>query len=281
MRFVMKAQAGRSRLLFLLLTVFLLAGCGRLFHRDDPLETLPVEGLYAEGKTSLEKGNVGRAQRYFQRLIARFPFGPYTEQAQLELAYAFYKGGKAEEATSAVNRFIRTYPTHAHIAYAYYLRGLINFDLEKGFLSRIARLDVTRRDQGAPKQAFNDFAELIRRYPNSRYAADARQRMIYLRNQMARYEINVANYYLEREAYVGAIARAQFLLENYPQSQYTGDALAVMAESYNQLGQDTLEADARRVLEQNFPQHAYFSGGWPKRQAKWKKLIPFMGEDRG
>lgn len=239
----MKAQAGRSRLLFLLLTVFLLAGCGRLFNRDDPLETLPVEGLYAEGKSSLEKGNVGRAQRYFQRLTARFPFGPYTEQAQLELAYAYYKGGKAEEATSAVNRFIRTYPTHAHIAYAYYLRGLINFDLEKGFLSRIARLDVTRRDQGAPKQAFNDFAELIRRYPNSRYAADARQRMIYLRNQMARYEINVANYYLEREAYVGAIARAQFLLENYPQSQYTGDALAVMAESYNQLGQDTLEAD--------------------------------------
>ena len=125
----------------------LLAGCGRLFNRDDPLETLPVEGLYAEGKSALEKGNMGRAQRYFQRLTARFPFGPYTEQAQLELAYAYYKGDKAEEATSTINRFIRTYPTHAHIAYAYYLRGLINFDLEKGFVSRLARLDVTRRDK--------------------------------------------------------------------------------------------------------------------------------------
>ncbi|MCG6118637.1 MAG: outer membrane protein assembly factor BamD [Aquimonas sp.] len=267
------------RLLLLCLVALSLSACGR-FGKEDPVETLPVEQLYAEAKRSLEGGNQSRAQRYYRRLIARFPFGPYTEQAQLELSYSLYKSGQAEEATSAVNRFIRTYPTHEHIAYAYYLRGLINFDREQGFLSRVGGLDMTLRDQGAPRQAFNDFAELIQRYPTSRYAVDARQRMVYLRNQLARYEINVASYYLRRGAYVGAISRAQYLLENYPQSAYVGDALAVMVESYRKLGQDTLSSDARRVLQLNHPDHAYFSGGWPRQQARWKRLIPLMGENR-
>lgn len=276
----MTLHSGLSRLLMLCLLALLLSACGR-FGKDDPLETLPVEGLYAEAKNSLERGNLPRAQRYYKRLIARFPFGPYTEQSQLEMAYAYYRANEPEEATSAVDRFIRTYPTHEHIAYAYYLRGLINFDREKGFLSRIGGLDTTLRDQGAPRQSFNDFAELVQRYPNTRYAADARLRMVYLRNQLARYEINVATYYLRREAYIGAVGRAQYILENFPQSEYTGDALAVMAESYRQLGQEQLEADALRVLKLNHPEHAYFEGGWPREQAKWKSLIPFMGETRG
>lgn len=276
----MTLTAGLPRLLLFCLIALLLAGCGR-FNREDPLETLPVEELYADAKQSLERGNTARAERYYKRLIARFPFGPYTEQSQLELAYTFYRGRQPEEATSAVNRFIRTYPTHPHIEYAFYLRGLINFDRERTAFTRLGGLDMTRRDQGAPRQSFNDFAELIQRYPNGRYAADARQRMVYLRNQLARYEINVATYYLGRRAYVGAVERAKYLLENYPQSEFTGDALAVMAESYRQLGQSTLEADARRVLELNHPDHAYFQGGWPREQAKWKQLIPFMGETRG
>jgi outer membrane protein assembly factor BamD len=276
----MTLHTGLSRLLLLCLVALTLSACGR-FGKEDPLETLPVDALYADGKQALERGNAARAQRYFKRLIARFPFGPYTEQAQLELAYTYLIGRQPEEATSAVNRFIRTYPTHPHIEYAYYLRGLINFDRERTALSRIGGLDMTRRDQGAPRQAFDDFAELLQRYPNSRYSADARQRMVYLRNQLARYEINVATYYLQRRAYVGALSRAEFILENYPQTEYIGDALAVMAESYRQLGQTTLEADTRRVLELNHPNHAYFEGGWPRQQAKWKQLIPFMGETRG
>lgn len=273
-------HSGLSRLILLCLALLMLSACGR-FGKDDPLETLPVDQLYAEGKQALENGNQARAQRHYKRLIARFPFGPYTEQAQIELAYSMYRSNQPEEATSAVGRFIRTYPTHEHIEYAYYLRGLINFDREKGFLSRVGGLDMSRRDQGAPRQAFNDFAELIQRYPNGRYAADARQRMIYLRNQLARYEINVATYYLKRRAYVGAINRAEYILENFPQSEFSGDAVAVMAESYRQLGQTTLEADARRVLQLNHPNHAYFSGGFPREQSKWKQLIPFIGETRG
>ena len=175
----MTRHTGLLRLVTLLVIVLALGGCSRFkwFQKDEPLETLPVDQMYDTGKQALETGNLSRARRYYQRLIARFPYGPYTEQAQLELAYAQYKGNNPEDAMSSVNRFIRTYPTHPHVDYAYYLKALINFNRENAFLDRIARIDMTQRDQGAPRQAFNDFAELINRYPNSIYAADARQRI--------------------------------------------------------------------------------------------------------
>ncbi|MBB5208989.1 outer membrane protein assembly factor BamD [Chiayiivirga flava] len=276
----MTRHTGLLRLAILFVVVLALAGCSRFkwFQKDDPLETLPVDQLYDTGKTALENGNLSRARRYYQRLIARFPYGPYTEQAQLELAYAQYKGSNPEDATSTVNRFIRTYPTHPHIDYAYYLKALINFNRENAFLDRIARIDMTQRDQGAPRQAFNDFAELINRYPNSIYAPDARQRMVHLRNLMARHEINVATYYLRRGAWVAAANRGQYILEHYPQSMHDADALAVMTESYRRLGQDTLAADTRRVLELNHPEHPYLRGDWPEKRSLFKRLWPFDDE---
>lgn len=234
--------------------------------------------MYAEAKGSLAGGNLGRAKRYYGRLIARFPYGPYTEQSQIEMAYAHYKAGDSEDATSTIDRFIRTYPTNSNIDYAYYLKALINFNRENAFLERFARLDMTQRDQGAPRQSFNDFGELIRRYPNSRYAPDARQRMVHLRNLMGRHEINVAKYYLRRRAWVGAAARAQFVLEHFPQSMHDGDALAIMAESYTRLGQETLANDARRVLKLNHPEHGYLHGDWPAERSLWKKMWPFDDE---
>jgi outer membrane protein assembly factor BamD len=273
-------HSGTTRLLLLLLVAFTLAGCSRFkwFNREEPLETLPVEAMYAEAKSALSGGNISRAKRYYTRLVARFPYGPYTEQSQLELAYANYKGGDPEDASAAIDRFIRTYPTHPHIDYAYYLKALINFNRENAFLERFARLDMTQRDQGAPRQSFNDFAELLRRYPNSRYAADARQRMVHLRNLMARHEINVGKYYLRREAWVAAAARGQYVLEHYPQSMHSGDALAMMTESYRQLGQSTLASDTRRVLELNHPDHAYLSGDWPEDRSLFQKIWPFDDE---
>ena len=266
------------RLFVLLLLVFAIGGCGRWFRKDDPVETLPVDAMYEEAKGSLMGGNLGRATRYYQRLIARFPYGAYTEQSQIELAYAQYRAGDSDEASSTIDRFIRTYPTHRSIDYAYYLKALINFNRDSRFLERVVRLDMTQRDQGAPRQAFNDFAELIRRYPNSRYAPDARQRMVHLRNLMARHEINVGKYYLRRHAYIAAAARGQYTLEHFPQSMHDGDALALMAESYRQLGQDKLAADARRVLEQNHPDHGYLSGDWPEERSLWQKMWPFDDE---
>ena len=272
--------SGLFRLLVIAMLVVAASGCSRfkLFNRDEPLETLPVDQMYAEAKQSLKAGNMTRAKRYYGRLVARFPYGPYTEQSQLEIAYAQFKSGDSDEAASSINRFIRTYPTHPHIDYAYYLKALINFNRENKFLERFVRLDMTQRDQGAPRQSFNDFGELIRRYPNSRYAPDARQRMVHLRNLMARHEINVGKYYLRREAYVAAAARGEYVLEHYPQSMHDGDALALMVESYRQLGQDKLAQDARRVLELNHPDHAYLSGDWPEKRSLFKRMWPFDDE---
>ena len=273
----MRARSLLPRLLVPVLLA-LLAACGDT--RIDRIETLPVDELYAEAKQSLEASNYERAARYYKRLVARFPFGRYTEQAELELAFAQYKGGDAEEALSTVNRFIRQYPTHPHIDYAYYLRGLVNFNREYGVLERYVQTDATRRDLANARQSFQDFGELIQRFPNSRYAADSRQRMIHLRNGLAQAELNVAAYYLRREAFIAAQTRAKFLIETYPQTPQTGDALAIMAESYRRLGQEKLADDALAVLRLNFPDHPYLDGGWPAKRSLWWQLVPFVGERR-
>lgn len=272
--------AGLLRTFAVLALILGLSGCqtlGRLFDRDaeKPTETLPVEAMYAEGQSATRAGNYNRAALYFQRLVARFPYGAYSEQAQLELAYVQYKQAKSEEATSSINRFIRTYPTHRHIDYAYYLKALINFDQTKGTLLRLARQDLSSRDLGATTQSLNDFAEVVRRYPNSRYAPDARQRMIYLRNQLARSELNIGLYYLRRDAFVAAANRGKYIITTYPQSEYEGDALALMAAAYTELGQQDLAADARKVLEANYPDHPYLSGDWPEGRGIIAKLNPF------
>lgn len=270
--------AGLLRLALLLVLALAIVGCGRFGKKDDPLETLPVEQMYDVAKGALRTGNLGRAENYYQRLIARFPYGPYSEQAQIELAYTQFKANKPDDATSTINRFIRTYPTHQHIDYAYYLKGLVNFNRQSLFMERYWRLDMSQRDQGAIRQSFNDFAELIRRFPDSRYAPDARQRMIYLRNHLARHELNVGLYYLRRGANVAAVSRGQFILENYPQSGHQGDALALMGEAYSRLGEDALAADSRRVLQLNHPEHPWLAGGWPKDRNLWRQLNPFAGE---
>ena len=270
--------AGLLRLAILIVLALAVVGCGRFGKRADPLETLPVEAMYAEGKRALQRGNYSRAEQYYQRLVARFPYGPYAEQAQIELAYVQFKANKPDDATSTINRFIRTYPTHEHIDYAYYLKGLINFNRENLFLERYLRLDTSLRDQGAVRQSFNDFAELIRRFPDSRYAPDARQRMVYLRNHLARHELNVGLYYLRRGALVAAANRGQFIIENYPQSGYQGDALALMGEAYARLGEDELAADTRRVLQLNHPDHPWLAGNWPRERNLLRQLNPFAGE---
>lgn len=242
--------------------------------KGDPMDTLPVEQLYQRGVEAIDSGNRDLASRTFERLISRFPFGPFTEQSYLNLAYVQYKDHKPEDAYSTVNRFIKTYPTHRHIDYAYYLRGLINFNRSAGFLERYVGQDMTRRDQANVRQSFDDFGALVSRYPRSRYAEDARQRMIYLRNTMAQSELNVALYYLKRGAYVASANRAKAIIETYPQSPHAGDALAVMMQSYAGLGQDDLAKDTRRVLELNYPDHPALAGKWPDYPSNWWKLVP-------
>ena len=267
----------------LFLTVFLvssIAGCAswkKMFadETEAETETLPVEQLYAVADTAKDLRNWSKATRYYQRLVSRFPYGVYSEQSQLELAFVLYKDGKTEEATSAVERFIRTYPTHRHIDYAYYLKALINFDYNSAALLRLLQQDMANRDLGGPTQSLSDFAEVIRRYPNSLYAPDSRQRMIYLRNLLARHEMNVGVYYLRKGAYVAAVNRAKFILEAYPRSEYQADALALMVKAYSALGQQQLADDAQRVLDANDPNHASKTNpNWP-RETFFDRFNPF------
>jgi outer membrane protein assembly factor BamD len=239
---------------------------------------MPVEQIYAKGHKLMRFGNWNGAVEVYKRLVAQYPYGSYTEQALMETAYAEYKQGTNDDAISTIDRFIRTYPTHRHIAYMYYLRGLVDSSRDTVFLQRVWSLDASRRDLATPMQAFNDFKTVVERYPNSRYADDARQRMGDLRNMFAKHELETALYYLRRGANVAAADRAKYLLETYPQSIWQNDAVATLGEAYTRLGNKTLAADARRVLEQNDPGHPWLKGKWPDYPSSWRKLNPMAGE---
>jgi outer membrane protein assembly factor BamD len=271
----------RPALLLLLAAVLATSGCARLkgmFKDKDANEGVPVTELYQKGHQQMVNGNWTSATTVFKRLVAQYPYGPYTEQALMETAYAQFKSGRNEEAISTIDRFIRTYPTHRNIPYFYYLRGLVNSNRDTVFLQKVWTLDSSRRDLATPTQAYNDFKIVTERYPNSRYAEDARQRMVELRNLFARHELDVGLYYLRRGAWVAAADRATHMIETYPGSMYQDDAVAIMAEAYTRLGNDKLAADARRVLETNNPQHPWLTGDWPDYPSKLRRLNPFAGE---
>ncbi|HHW4668981.1 MAG TPA: outer membrane protein assembly factor BamD [Xylella fastidiosa subsp. multiplex] len=265
-------------LAMLLATFILITGCHRETKKNAD-DGMPVEHLYDKAHTLMKKGNWAGAEVSFKRLIAQYPYGPYTEQAMVENAYAQYKSGKHDDAVSSIDRFIRTYPTHHNIPYMYYLRGLSNSNRDTIFLRKVWSLDLSRRDLSAPQQAYNDFKTVLDRYPNSRYAADAKKQMTELRNMFAQYEMNVTLYYLRRTAWVAAAGRANFLLETYPQSPFQYDAVAALGEAYTHLGNKTLADNARQVLQTNAPDHPWLKGKkWPKYPAAIRKLNPFAGE---
>lgn len=267
------------RIVSMMLIALVLAfgsGCGGKSVRMEAADKLPADQLYAAAKRALDRNQMDRAVKMYQRLVARFPFGSYHEQGQIDLAYALYKTSKEDEATAAVNRFIKLYPTHPRIDYAYYLRGLINFNRNSGFLAKYFSKDLTRRDLQFIRQSFQDFGELIAKFPDSEYVPDARQRMIFLRNGLAQGEIMVASYYFRRGAWVAAAARAKLVLEAYQEAPQAADALAILAESYKRLGQQKLGDETTRVLRQNYPEHPYLDGRWPAKQSKWRQLVPFL-----
>ena len=202
-----RISLSRPALALALVAIVASSGCARvkgMFKDEDKNEGLPVSQLYDKAHDYMEAGRWSSASETWGRLIAQYPYGPYTEQALMEQAYAEYKAGKHDDAVSSIDRFIRTYPTHKNIAYLYYLRGLANMSRNAVFMARAFKLDMSNRDLQAPNQAYADFSTVATRYPNSRYAADARQRMIFLRNEFARFELNTGLYYLHRGAWVSA-----------------------------------------------------------------------------
>ena len=277
----MPARSTLLRPALLVALVIAASGCSGLkgmFKDKDKNEGLPVSQLYDKAHGSMEQGRWSTAVETFGRLIAQYPYGPYTEQALMEQAYAQYKAGKHEDAVSTIDRFIRTYPTHQNIAYFYYLRGLANSNRDTVMLQRVWSLDPSRRDLASPLQAYDDFSRVVQRYPNSRYAEQARQRMVDLRNLFARHEMDTALYYMRRDAWLSAIGRAQYILETYPQSEFQNDAVAVLASAYRELGNTALADDATRVLQLNDPQHPALHGDWPDYPWAVRRLNPFAGE---
>jgi len=242
------------RVFFLfILAAFLFTGCSA-FTEKEPGEP-DAKQLYDLGKAALDKEDYEIAIEHFEKLESRYPFRDYAQQAKLDIAYAYYKSNEPESAISTADRFIKTYPRHTNVDYAYYLRGLASFTPERNFFDKLFRLDPAHRDPRSAQKSFQYFSELVERFPDSKYAADAVQRMIHLQNYLARHELNVAAYYMKRGAYVAAVNRAEYVIENYPRSSSTVNALDMMAKAYKKLGLDDLANDVLRVLILNHPDH--------------------------
>ncbi|HEY5718066.1 MAG TPA: outer membrane protein assembly factor BamD [Motiliproteus sp.] len=235
-----------------LIAALLLGGCS-LFGVEPP-EPSEAE-LWNGAMSALEADNYELAVNKLEQLESRYPFGRYSTQAQLELIYAYHKSSRAEETRAAADRFIRLHPQHENTDYALYLKGLSNFDEDADIIARYTPTDKSQRDPGAARDSFRDFATLLNRYPNSQYVPDARLRMIYLRNQLASYEIHVANYYITRGALVAAANRGRYVVENFQQTPAVADALAIMVHCYTELGLTDLAAAADKVLAKNFPDY--------------------------
>lgn len=265
----------------LLLAMLTLSGCSWLGDKNSETEGYTEKDFYDVIQRNLNAQRWEDAITNLQALESQFPFGTYAEQAQLELIYAYHKSADYENAISAADRFIRLHPRHPNVDYAYYIKGLASLSQSKSFLGSFMPTDITSRDPGAAKDAFATFSELLTLYPNSSYAPDARKRMLYLRNLLARYEIHAANYYFERGAYVAAANRGRFVVENFQQTPSVPDALAIMAEAYHLIGKPDLSSNAVRTLAENFPDYPSFDrdgnfeyqGVSPDKNKSWLRAL--------
>ena len=258
----------------ILLSLALVTGCSKDEVEDD-LEATEL-AYYTSAQGSLRAGNYAGAIQKLQLLESRFPFGRYAEQAQLEIVFAYYKSVQPEAARSAADRFIRLHPAHPNVDYAYYLKGMVSYEQDKNFLSSIIPMDPSTRDPGAARESFQDFSQLISRYPNSEYAPDAQKRMKYLRNLLATADIHVARYYIKRGAYVAAANRGRYVFENFQGSVAVPDALAIMVEAYQLLEMNDLAEQALLVLNTNYPEHKSLDN-----QGNFKKNKGVRAKGRG
>ena len=239
--------------------VVAISGCGLFGDDEDNDEFAGLsteEQFYERALDQLNGQNFRGAITTYQALESRFPFGRFAEQAQIEIVYAYYRNDDMEAARAAADRFIRLHPDSENIDYAYYMRGLSSFVDGGGLFNRFIPVDHTKRDPGRAQESFNDFAQLLALYPDSAYSGDARARMVFLRNNLARYEVHVANYYLERRAYIAALRRAQYVVENFQGTPAVSDGVAIMVECYLRLGLNELADTSLALLRENYPEHA-------------------------
>ncbi len=243
------------RLLLLSALVVLVSACAS----NKQEEVLPEKTYYENAREAMDSGNFNEAEENLDALETYYPFGRYAEQAQLDLIYARYQNLDLEGARNAADRFLRLNPQSDHADYALYMRGLASYNLDLGLAARYFPIDVAARDPGEQLQSFRDFSELLNRFPESPYVADARQRMIAIRNRMAELEIHAARYYIKRQAYIAANNRARYVVENYPSSPVTEEAIIIMAETFRFLELKKGARDAIALLRSNFPNSEAFN----------------------
>ena len=251
--------------IFAALLGWTLASCAMFSDEHDETKGWSAAKLYSEAKQSLNDRQYDQAIKYYQKLEARYPYGRFAQQAQIEVAYAHYKDGEPALAIAAADRFIKLHPNHPNVDYVYYLKGLANCNEDLGMLGFVSNQDMTERDPKAAVDSFDAFKDLVNRFPESKYTPDAIARMKYLVNSLAAHEVHVARYYLRRGAHVAAVNRAQYALKTYPHAPANEEGLVILVKSYEALGMTDLRNDAERVLLANFPNSPYLKGRDPRR----------------
>lgn len=257
------------RILVIAIAAFL-AGCGSTGDTYDETTGWSAGKLYSEAKDAQDDANWDKAAKLLEKLQARYPYGRYAQQAQMELGYVYWKGAETGSALAACDRFIKMHPSHPAVDYVYYLKGLINFNEDLGLTGYLSNQDPTERDPKAARQAFDAFKELVTRFPNSKYAEDSAKRMNYLVNAMASLEVHVARYYMKRGAFIAAANRAQFAIKTYPQAPAIEEAMFILVSAYDKLGMTDLRDDADRVMKKNFPDSRYYANAGAAKSAWWK-----------
>ena len=252
-----------------LAAAFLLGGCSSLLNEDETIGW-SAQKLYGEAKDAIGAKDYARAVKYLEKLEARYPYGRYAQQAQLEIAYANWKDGERAAAIAAADRFIKLFPNHPNVDYAYYLKGLINFHNQDVAMTWFTNADMSDRDPKGTREAFVALKEVVTRFPESRYAEDAAARMRYLVNSLASFELHVARYYMKRGAYVAAANRAQYAILTYPDSPAQEEAILILVQAYDALGMEDLREGADRVMRANFPNSRYLKPDGGKDASWWR-----------
>lgn len=263
-----------SRLLWQVIVLpfmaLVLVACGATKPFDETEGWSPAR-IYEEAKDEIDNANFERGIELLEKLESRYPYGRYAQQAQIDVAYAYYKSGDNIQALAATDRFIRLYPNHSSLDYVYYLRGLISFNEDKGLFSLFSGQDMSERDPKGTKAAFDAFKEVVTRFPDSKYYPDSKERLQYLVNALAQNELHVARYYYRRGAYLAAANRAQEVIKRFEQTPSIEEALFIAMRSYEKLDMSVLASDTARVAKVNFPDSPYWKQDLPSKGSVDKK----------
>ena len=273
-KIVSTQQSRRSLSLILLISGTLLLGaCAGSDGQKDDADIWSESRLYSEATDKLNDADYAKCGKYFDKLEARFPFGPYSQQAQINAAYCYWKGQEQAQALVAIDRFIKLYQGSPNLDYAYYLKGLITFNDDLGWLGKFTGQDLSERDPKAAKEAFESFKTVVTRFPDSKYTPDSIDRMRYIVNSLAEADVSVARYYYQRGAYLAAANRAQLVIRDYDRAPAVEEALYILIKSYNKLDMPDLSTDAERVFKLNFPDsQMLITGQRVKKEKRWWQI---------